>query len=49
MKELRWVIKFSPLKIIMMVSLITHLMGSHLDDKMELHWDLQIELQMDLN
>ena len=49
MKELIWVIQFSPLKIVMIASLIVHLMGSNLDDKMELCWDLQIELQIDLN
>ena len=49
MKELSWVLQLPPLKDIMMASLIVHLLGSHLDEKMELHWDLQIELQMDLN
>ena len=49
MKDLRWVLQFFPLKDIMMASLIVHMMGSPLDDKMELHWDLHMETQMDLN
>ena len=49
MKELSWVLQFLPLKDIMLASLIVHLLGSHLDEKIELHWDLQIELQMELN
>ena len=49
MKELIWVLQFVPLKDIIMTSLIVHLLGSHWDDKLELRWGLQIELQMDLN
>ena len=49
MKKLSLVIQFVPLKDILTAILIVHLMGYHLDEKMELHWDLQIELQMGLN
>ena len=49
MKELSWVLQFFPLKDIMMLILVVHLMGSHWDEMPELHWNNQIELQMDLN
>ena len=49
MKELIWVLQFAPLKDIMMVILMVHLMESHWDEKMGLQWDLQMKLQMDLN
>ena len=44
MKELIWVLQLAPLKDIMIASLIVHLFESHWDKKMELYWDLQIEL-----
>ena len=49
MKELSWVLHFVPMKYIMMERLMVHLIGTNCDEKMELHWDLQIDLQMDLN
>ena len=49
MKELSWVLQFPPLKDIMMVIFMIHLMESHWDEKMDLHLDIQMELQMDLN
>ena len=38
-----------PLKDIMMASLIVHFLESHWNKMMELHRDLEIELQKDLN
>ena len=48
MKELSWVLKLAPLKDIMMASLMVHLLGSHLDEKIEMHWGLHMELQTGL-
>ena len=49
MKELSWVHQFALLKDVFIASLIFHLLGSYLDDKITLKWDLQIELQMEFN
>ena len=37
------------LKNVIMEILMVYLMGSHWDEKTELHWNLLMELQMDLN
>ena len=49
MKELNWVLQFFPMKDIMMTSLVVHLMKSPWDERTKVHWDLQMEMQMDLN
>ena len=49
MKELCWVHQFVTLKDIMLARLMIRLLESYFDQNMELHWDLQIELQLDLN
>ena len=46
--ELSWVLRFPSLKDIMMASLMVHLLGSHLDEKIEMHWGLHMELQTGL-
>ena len=49
MKELIRVLQFAALKGILMARLMFHLLESHLDANMELHWYEQIELHMELN
>ena len=49
MKELSWVLQLAPFNDIMMETLMVHLIGSHWEEEMEMHWYLQMELQMDLN
>ena len=49
MKELSWVLQFFPLKDIMMAIFMVHLLGSHCDEKMELHWYIQMEMQLDFD
>ena len=47
MKELSWVLQLGPLKDMIMTRLMINLVGSYWDEKTELYWDLQMELQMD--
>ena len=44
MKELSWFIQLAPLKDIKTEILMVHLMGYQWDERMELHWDLHMEL-----
>ena len=47
-KELSWVLQLDHLKDTKMAILMVYLIGSHWDEKTELQWDPQMELQMEV-